>query len=1406
MKGAKIATNSESFQFLQNAGVYDVSDNLYSPASNFFNVGNYILTFATDYNPKEHVELHVHYYENMVQFFLQPSLNSIRDLFLNTNVTDVFECHLFQDVPQQFQTSTIFFNIQLFSTDLVNHMQNVTTPKNDFELLRRVFPQFEEELFLFETLSYDDDSSLYDDLSTPDVKLFYPEPFIASPSFVHEDVWFLHILQYQHWLWFFFISLIMFFFITFINTVRWCNARTKPKRETRGVSRSKCADLITACVPVSWAMSIIISESVDASDYYDGFGTGEIVIGIRAYQWGWEYFYPKGIDLNYTVSPSYSTAVGNSLKYSTTSEQNLQSNTLWKHYQLNNNSNGSSTPAHILLSPSDNTKILNFTNFNDIGINTLDGSKAFKKIQKFSKTNTQDLFTNISDFSTRYTRIADMYYTNKNLIDASTYSTIRQHNFTSNTSTQNHSVSFLDTNSVSKFLNYTNSVDKVATEPNSNYITRLINPANTSLNTNTTDNLLTDNKTLNNPVYYNLRDNSTKTLSVVEDMALESEFSFDLSTESFTSTLNNLDTNYIFTDLKSINQSINTSDRTVRTLNDSNLSQLNSNTNTSAKEISDSVIGPQSQGLGNKVIASNASAARKWASFMQGYRLLNNQTTTPVQTAPLIGTSPYIKSLSFDKPLSESVDSPLLKSKEESAPNMVFETYWLTHWANTQSNHYFNHLNKLLDTTSVSMFPLITEYMEYDFKNWQTLEALEDVFWETSFSSFAQDEYLTVKDALTKANYFDTQDDVFNSLTRTTKFKFNKIKSTTDLSQNTMYNSLTPDTEEVFPNSSLTKLRDYRLFTLEPVADSFDDSYENLKQLNLLYKNNYNHLVSLDTNRLNPTSYTQVLDAFRADSDGSSWTSNDIVQSDLTNLNDIETINALDDRVSNPLKLRSTAKNSMVTYSAMQKVFKSRLDEGRSNARLQDISNSYNPYLFWNASRTNYEGLLSKNTDNFFKINNYVDKLKPTFSTMYEVNNILNSYFTDLPFLVSQISDSSRHLWFDWQSRWTSLEVQPSSTARYSLLGVPYTNRSFEYATQQGDELNDSENYLVRLARARKNYATSWAYTPYLYSRLSTWQSSPDMNVFNFNQNSLVHLKLNLSNLKEMFLINNILNSSLQTTPSFSNYSTPGRSFIQPIAGTSAYNFNTNTLVSLLTKREYMYRQYLKTKGLTLSLPVDLVSSPTNPLYIEIKNSSPLLDPSTFSSEISREYLYSTANFIQMSTISKLLGDNLPNTPLFYFFGLTKPQSLGSNAELFKNQYRPMRKGITNMVRLHATGAIALPTEIRLHILASSKDVIHSWAIPSAGIKIDCVPGFSSHRVAIFLSSGIFWGQCMEICGRFHHWMPIILYFMKRDLFFLWCTHFQQYNTNESRLSAGANLNTNLLKPVNYSNWNALSI
>jgi len=50
------------------------------------------------------------------------------------------------------------------------------------------------------------------------------------------------------------------------------------------------------------------------------------------------------------------------------------------------------------------------------------------------------------------------------------------------------------------------------------------------------------------------------------------------------------------------------------------------------------------------------------------------------------------------------------------------------------------------------------------------------------------------------------------------------------------------------------------------------------------------------------------------------------------------------------------------------------------------------------------------------------------------------------------------------------MEVSASSVSRYSLLGVPYASNSFEYFTGLGDDLNESETYLIKLNKARKNY------------------------------------------------------------------------------------------------------------------------------------------------------------------------------------------------------------------------------------------------------------------------------------------------------------------------------------------------
>jgi hypothetical protein len=68
-----------------------------------------------------------------------------------------------------------------FSTTLFQSMQSSTSPYYNVDELRDIFPQFREDLEMFEVLSYDTDGTLYDALSTPDTKLYYPEPFIASP-------------------------------------------------------------------------------------------------------------------------------------------------------------------------------------------------------------------------------------------------------------------------------------------------------------------------------------------------------------------------------------------------------------------------------------------------------------------------------------------------------------------------------------------------------------------------------------------------------------------------------------------------------------------------------------------------------------------------------------------------------------------------------------------------------------------------------------------------------------------------------------------------------------------------------------------------------------------------------------------------------------------------------------------------------------------------------------------------------------------------------------------------------------------------------------------------------------------------------------------------------------------------
>ena len=70
---------------------------------------------------------------------------------------------------------------------------------------------------------------------------------------------------------------------------------------------------------------------------------------------------------------------------------------------------------------------------------------------------------------------------------------------------------------------------------------------------------------------------------------------------------------------------------------------------------------------------------------------------------------------------------------------------------------------------------------------------------------------------------------------------------------------------------------------------------------------------------------------------------------------------------------------------------------------------------------------------------------------------------------------------------------------------------------------------------------------------------------------------------------------------------------------------------------------------------------------------------------------------------------------------------------------------------------IVLPINTPIKFIITSIDVLHSFALPSGAMKIDAIPGRLSEQVVIFERPGLFWGQCSELCGPYHGFMPIVI-------------------------------------------------
>nr|YP_010360975.1 cytochrome c oxidase subunit II [Zeugodacus caudatus]UNQ86524.1 cytochrome c oxidase subunit II [Zeugodacus caudatus] len=89
---------------------------------------------------------------------------------------------------------------------------------------------------------------------------------------------------------------------------------------------------------------------------------------------------------------------------------------------------------------------------------------------------------------------------------------------------------------------------------------------------------------------------------------------------------------------------------------------------------------------------------------------------------------------------------------------------------------------------------------------------------------------------------------------------------------------------------------------------------------------------------------------------------------------------------------------------------------------------------------------------------------------------------------------------------------------------------------------------------------------------------------------------------------------------------------------------------------------------------------------------------------------------------------------------------------------------------LDVDNRVILPMNSQIRILVTAADVIHSWTVPSLGVKVDGTPGRLNQTNFLMNRPGLFYGQCSEICGANHSFMPIVIESIPVNHFIKWIT------------------------------------
>jgi cytochrome c oxidase subunit 2 len=105
---------------------------------------------------------------------------------------------------------------------------------------------------------------------------------------------------------------------------------------------------------------------------------------------------------------------------------------------------------------------------------------------------------------------------------------------------------------------------------------------------------------------------------------------------------------------------------------------------------------------------------------------------------------------------------------------------------------------------------------------------------------------------------------------------------------------------------------------------------------------------------------------------------------------------------------------------------------------------------------------------------------------------------------------------------------------------------------------------------------------------------------------------------------------------------------------------------------------------------------------------------------------------------------------------------------------------------LGTDGAMVVPVDTNVKVLVTSINNMHSWTVPSFGIKMDAVPGIINETWFRANRTGTFYGQCSEICGIKHYYMPIEVQVVTKEEYARWVANDGSFTTSVAENSMGS--------------------